>query len=683
MKIIDKLWDKTQTFFLQIEKEDVYKLWDKTQTFSVNFLKVFLVSIFLALVIHTSFEIFSYDLVIKPFETPVNLARESGYTGVVVARKLQDKMDEIREEIQRSLAAGGGTEQKMQGVVAAQFSELQKQQKIDIPTVGLSLNTIVYQFRKMFGMEQRSITGDVVKKDGNFHITIRMTGKPVVNLGPDMDIDELIKKAARKVLMRLEPLTFGLGYYTNNEPEKLEPLIKELRQVGRFQKTKLPQKEEAIVLTLEGCLLAIQKKPKPAIEKFVKAEKLSSAIKKTILRIKGNAFKSLKEYDKAIDSYKEALTLDSEPNGDIYVQWAIALIAEGKLKKAELKFETAAKKDSDNPWVYTAWGERLLANERKEYTKAYEKFAIAQEKNPNYALNYAIWGNALFFDTRYQKAVEKFEQAIKLDSNLPTWVRGNYRYALLKSGRYQEAVEQYKQAIKLNPNVASVRGNYGDALVKLGEYQDAVKQYELAIELKPAEGFYYYNLGKTLVELKQYKQAVIQFQKAIELNNNHAWSYIKLGYVLLLLQKPQEALTQCKAVLKLSKATKGAKAGAHAICGLAQLKLNQPKKAFEDCETALSLFKKEDWAYWCLGDIYMLRNEIKNAVTQYEAAVNLKPENSRYRYKFGQALAKTGQSEKAVAQYQKVIEIDKDSELSKQAQTEIEKLKNGSSQLPQ
>jgi len=639
MKIIDKL---------KIEKEEIYNLWDKTQTFSANFLKVFLASIFLVLVIHTSLEIFNDDLVIKPFETPSQLARESGYTGVVVARQLQDKMDEIREEIHKS--SSGET---VQGFITAQFSELQKQQKIDIPIVGLSLNTIVYQFRKMFGMEQRSITGDVVKKDEKFYLTLRITGKTVVNLEPDTDIDKLINEAAREVIKKLEPLIFGLNYYSNNKQKELSSLINELRQVGRFQRTKLSQKEEAIALTLEGCLLAIQTKPKQAIEKFVEAEefKLSSAIKKTILHIKGNAFKSLQEYDKAIYSYKRALKFDSKRSGNIYVQWAIALIAKGKVEKAELKFEEAAKKDSDNAWVYTAWGERLLAIKLKKYTEAYDKFAKAQEINPNYALNYAIWGDTLFADKNYPEAIKKFERAIELDSNIPAWLYLKYGLALSKLGKHQKAVKKYERAIKLNPRTASMT---------------------------------YYHLGKTLIELEQYEQAVVQFQDAIKFGNYHAWSYIKLGYVLLLLQKPQEALIQCKAVLKLSDAKDDdAKAGAYAICGLAQLKLNQPKKAFEDCETALSLNKKEDWANWCLGDIYMSRNEQKNAVKQYEAAVNLKPKDSLYRYKYGQALAKSGQSEKTITQYQKVIEIDKDSELSKQAQIEIEKLKNSSSQLLQ
>jgi len=40
----------------------------------------------------------------------------------------------------------------------------------------------------------------------------------------------------------------------------------------------------------------------------------------------------------------------------------------------------AAKKDSDNAWVYTAWGERLLAIKLKKYTEAYDKFAKARKE---------------------------------------------------------------------------------------------------------------------------------------------------------------------------------------------------------------------------------------------------------------------------------------------------------------
>ncbi|MDM8566292.1 tetratricopeptide repeat protein [Candidatus Halobeggiatoa sp. HSG11] len=590
MKILNKLKNK----------EKVDDLWGKIQTFSTNFLKVFLASLFLALIIHMSFEIFRYDLVIKPFEMPFKINRQ-GYTGTVVARKLQDEMDKIREEIYKSSSEG-----MMKGVVAAQFSELQKQQQIDIPTVGLSLNAIIHQLRKMLGMKQRSIRGDVVVKDKDFYLTLRITGKPVVNIGPVTDIDELIKLTAKKVINKLEPLTFGLNYYANYKLKELKILIAELRQVERFQKTKLSKKEEAIVLTLEGCLLAIQAKSdqnilNQALAKFAEAEKLSPIIKPTILRIKGNTYKSLKQYNTAIAAYKEALAIDSKHNGEVYVQWAITLIAQNKLAEAEVKFAEAAKNDPDNPWVYVAWGERLMVK-LKKFTEAYQKFAIAEEKNPNYALNYAIWGQTLIADKKYSEAIEKFELALELNVNV-IWVHREYGAILYEIGRYQEAANKLRQAVKLIPD----RGSY-------------------------------YNLGKTLLKLNQYKQAAVQFQNAIKLDDKHVWSYNKLGYALLKLQKPQEAFTQCKTVLNLPELTNSQAAGAYAICGLAQL--DQPQKAVNECKIALSLSEREDWGNWCLGDALMLLDKPVEAVAQYEAAIKLKPENSHYQDKLKQALAK-------------------------------------------
>ncbi|RKZ83531.1 MAG: hypothetical protein DRR19_18970, partial [Candidatus Parabeggiatoa sp. nov. 1] len=95
--------------------------------------------------------------------------------------------------------------------------------------------------------------------------------------------------------------------------------------------------------------------------------------------------------------------------------------------------------------------------------------------------------------------------------------------------------------------------------------------------------------------------------------------------------------------------------------------------------TALTLSEKEDWAYWCLGDVLILQGKPDEAVTQYEAAVKLKPENAFYYYKLGQILAVMKQNEAALTQYQKAVELDKTGEIGKQAQAHIDALKETAS----
>ena len=113
-------------------------------------LKLFIALLFLLLFLNTIVELFRYDMVIQPFEIPASLAK-AGYSGTVIAHRLQDYMQTVREEITRSSTQGGSE----QGVAAVQFTDLEKQQKINIPIIGLSLNTLVYHLRNFLGFNNR------------------------------------------------------------------------------------------------------------------------------------------------------------------------------------------------------------------------------------------------------------------------------------------------------------------------------------------------------------------------------------------------------------------------------------------------------------------------------------------------------------------------------------------------
>ncbi|EDN69208.1 TPR repeat containing protein [Beggiatoa sp. PS] len=616
---------------------ELKEVWEKVEAFFSYLIKVSLFLLFTILFIYTSYELFRYDLIIKPFEVPLNLSKEQGYTGVVVAHRLQDYMVEIREEINRVSMRGA-----VPSLAFAQFSELQKQQSINIPTVGLSLNTVIQQIRKILGIKQRHISGDIVIKGEQISMTLRITGKPTVKIEPHHDIEVVINRAAEQLLKVLEPLTFGLSYYINNQTRQLEALINDIRQTPRFQKTPLSSEEEAMALILEGCLLERQShnkdKLKQALDKFNQAQQLASTMR-IIFRLKGDTLNALEEFDKAIEAYQTAIELEDKHAGGIYVQWALTLLEQKKIPEAFQIYELASKKDRDNPWVYTSWGEQL-AIELKDFETAYLKFEIAQEKNPNYMLTYAIWGEQLRQEQKYEQAREKYEQALALNSNI-AWVYGNLGYTL----------EQ------------------------LAEYETAMVQYQKATELQPTNSLYLYRTCTALDRLTRYEEAIPYCKKALEIKPTHHWTQIRLAHGLLQIHQYQEAFKHCESVLKSESVTTQAKAGAFAISGLAQIGLNRPEIAIERCQIAIQLSPQEDWAYWCLGDVLSLQEKFGEAAKQYEQAVKLKPENTLYNDKWAQTLAQLGQYDAALTQYQKVLELDKNSKFGIKTQTNIEALK--------
>jgi len=647
--------------------------WNQLKNFFTGSLKAFLILLLLIIISHAAYDLFRYDIVIKPFETPFNLAREEGYTGIVVAYRLQDAMSEIRETINRSSMRGA-----VPWLAAAQMTELQKHHEIDVPTVGLSLNTISYQLRKLLGIKQRIISGDIIIKDNQVYMTLRITGQPTFKVPVSDEVDDAITAAAEYLLSTFEPLNFGLYYYINNKPNQLKSLIMLVRQSEVSLKNKLLPPEEAVALTLEGCLLKIQGQFDEALEKFTLAQQKSPSIR-VIYRMKGDTLLELNQFDQAIAEYAAALELDPKLGGGIYTQWARALIKSGEKKKGFAKYEEASQKDNDNPWVYTDWG-YYLAVESKQFEAAYKKFQQALQLNQNYALTYAHWGDVLLKEgkheearEKYEKASEKYEQAIQLEPNV-AWIYGNWGFALSQLGKHQQAITVYEKAEQLKHNLSWIYKNWASALLGLKQYDQAVLKFQQAVELEPNNPRWFYEWGKAFSQLGQYQQAIPQYQQALQIDRKHIWSHIRLGHALIRIQKPDSALTECQAVLQSPTANNTAQAAAHALCGLAQVGLNQLDEGIKHCQNALQLSeKKEDWAYWCLGDAAVAQQQPATAVNYYEKATNLKPENALYRYQWGQALVQLKQYKAAIAQYQKAVELDKDGDIGKKAQAAMYK----------
>jgi len=706
--------EKIKTFFKSDAKsaENGWKgVWEKAQAISVNTFKFSLACVFVILIGYTIYELFRYDLVIKPFEMPFQLGRQ-GYTGTVVAYRLQHYMEKKRNELKTNAMRSD------KSMAAIQFSELERRQEIDVPALGLSLNMVIAQLRRMLGIKQRRVGGNVVVREGQLYLTLRITGQPDLTFSDEnySDPESVIEKAAEHVIETFEPLSVGLSYCLNQNDEALEKLIKYRQKTRSHEKSK-----EVVTLTLEACLLKNRNNQQAfikALDKLAQAEK-DDRKNSIVFYVKGNTLQSYGDYnenhrstsagtlaslmltiinssyDEAIIAYQTAIIYEPK-NGGIYVQWARTLIKKANLQednalkqtlleKAFAKYQIASRKDPKNPWVYTDWGYQLAkvyhqsSRADKMFERAVEKFIKAIDVDPYYALAYATWGDALLqFKENYQdEAIQKYEKAVELNFKA-AWLDGNWGVALFNQKKYQAAIDKFETAIKLKKDKAWIYYGLGEALAKLKQYKEAIVQYENAVALAPEKREmrrYYYAWGVALSQLEQYEQAIIRYQKALAIEPEHIWSHVFMGYALIQVQKPDEAFTECETVLKSAHAEKKQKAAAHALCGLAEIGLKHPESAIEQCKKALTISEGEDWAYWCLGDAQVLLNKPEEAVIQYENAANLKSENAFYYYKWGQALAKLEQNEKAIIQYEKAIAFDSGGNIRKEAQVRIEALR--------
>lgn len=137
-------------------------------------------------------------------------------------------------------------------------------------------------------------------------------------------------------------------------------------------------------------------------------------------------------------------------------------------------------------------------------------------------------GIALHDKGQYKAAIEKYEQALKIDSK--------NAYAWYEIGNSYMALEDYKKAIVysdkvIDAGVAPLAEAYmlkGNALDLLGKPDKAMKVYREGIAKQP-HYLLYYNVGVTLLKQNKSQEAIVDLRKALELKASHPGSNYCLG----------------------------------------------------------------------------------------------------------------------------------------------------------
>ena len=84
---------------------------------------------------------------------------------------------------------------------------------------------------------------------------------------------------------------------------------------------------------------------------------------------------------------------------------------------------------------------------------------------------------------------------------------------------YDKAIEDFNKAIKLDSSLAVAYNNRGSAYSLIKNYNKAIEDFSKAIKLNPDKlWLIYYSRGNTYNFLESYEKAIEDWEKAIELN---------------------------------------------------------------------------------------------------------------------------------------------------------------------
>jgi TolB-like protein/DNA-binding winged helix-turn-helix (wHTH) protein/Flp pilus assembly protein TadD len=194
--------------------------------------------------------------------------------------------------------------------------------------------------------------------------------------------------------------------------------------------------------------------------------------------------------------------------------------------------------------------------------KAIDYFEEAVEKDPNYALAYAMLsdchGVLQFHENRAPR--ESFPRikaaAIRALSIDDTLAEGHMRLAFVKlhaEWDWKGAEWELRRAIELNPGLAAAHQRYSLCLMATGRTEESLTEIRRALQLDPVSLIINTSVGSLLYLARRYDEAIDQCRKTLEMDPNFANAHLDLGHVYAKTGRYQEALAAFDQARAMSK----------------------------------------------------------------------------------------------------------------------------------
>ena len=174
---------------------------------------------------------------------------------------------------------------------------------------------------------------------------------------------------------------------------------------------------------------------------------------------------------------------------------------------------------------------------RKNAEKAIEYFEQAVKLDPNYASAYAGMANAhtaLAFTGRddasehYLKAKTAIERALALDDNLAEAHTYSGELKWVCEWDFAGAEREHKRAIELNPDSSAAHRMYALYLSSMGRFEESIAEIKLAVDLEPALALNHRIYGGILVYARRYDEAIARLKQTLEMDPDFIEAYIWL-----------------------------------------------------------------------------------------------------------------------------------------------------------
>ena len=383
---------------------------------------------------------------------------------------------------------------------------------------------------------------------------------------------------------------------------------------------------------IEQCKMALTFSPKSANARIYKGffEKLAD------------------NYEEAESEFKKAISLTGIKSARPRLMLALSILRRANKQKASfkdvlnflyyfisgsvmlsydipsLKILTHSMKDDLSVFAYKKAGAFL---EKIRMTKtAYNLYNVAATKTGHKEIFYSLMGDISVKEKEHIKAYDAYKKSY--DAN-PKNTVNLMKLATLTQTYFPEMVDEsidyYTELLTLNPEQSAFTYyELGHLYLKKEDKINAVSAFKLALEQEKTNPFYHNSLAFAYLKAELYEDAINHYNMAISINPDNEWTAMVC----------------------------------HALGSIYGEIFGNLELAIEKYQIGIDLDDKNYDLKISLGDAFMAKGDVENAIRAYCGAISSNPENYRAYSKAGIALWENDMIEEAMVSLHKSIDLN-------------------------
>ena len=423
--------------------------------------------------------------VIQSVSVPKQLM-EQGYTGQVVALRIQDQLLALKEQA---------------GSIKEDSLELKgDQQDIDLSVlgVGLSLKSLAFQLREVLGRENKTVRSEITRIDDQYEAQLRMTGYDKINAkvkvknGQEAEaLEELFKRVAEGILYQTDPYRLAL---VQRKEKRYDEAVATIRHYLQAR-----EDEAHWAYLCWGSMLSELNDTEGAIEKFERAIEIKPDFSLPYVHLAW-AYEEVGQTDAAIATFKKVIALEPENvwrrNNLAWLYFDNDMPEQADSVYQDI-FETMNLEGFTKADVASSWAEMKLQDDNiAEAKRIIDEYVDEYSEN---VFSYLIRGVATFAEQDTSAALELLENAFELDPGHPGSIGANMGFNLMVK-RYDRVVHFFEDADWSEISEGNRMNNYNQAAMAynfLEQHDSAQAVIQRAIAIDPDQAFPYTTLAET------------------------------------------------------------------------------------------------------------------------------------------------------------------------------------------